>query len=89
MFAIYMASSISALNHQPGVDPFTSQEILWAARDGYIGDLLTQFVKNGGLASLDVSSSAVLPFTPEEWMWSIRDGYFGNMMTDYIRNGGL
>ena len=89
MFAIYAASSISALNHQSGVDSFTSQEIMWAARDGYLSDLISQFVKNGGLASMDISSSAIVPFTGEEWIWSIKDGYFGTMMTDYLRNGGL
>lgn len=89
MFAVYMASSIVTLNQQPGVDSFTSHEFLWAARDGYVSDLISQFVKNGGLASIDISGGAVLPFTAEEWMWSIRDGYFGTMMTDYLRNGGL
>jgi len=89
MFAVYMASSIVTLNSQPGVDPFTSQEFWYATQDGYISDLVAQFVKNGGLASIDVTSGAVVPFTAEEWMWSIRDGYFGTMMTDYLRNGGL
>jgi len=89
MFAVYMASSIVTMNSQPGVDPFTSQEFWWATKDGYISDLVSQFVKNGGLSSIDVTNSAVMPFTAEEWMWSIRDGYFGTMMTDYLRNGGI
>ena len=89
MLAVYVALSMAALNHQPGVEPFTSQEILWATQDGYISDLVSQLVKNGGLASIDVGNSASLPFTAEEWMWFIRDGCFGTMMIDYIRNGGL
>jgi len=89
MFTIYMLSSIAAINHQPGVDTFTSQEIWWAVRDGYLGDLISQFVKNGGLSSIDVSSSAGVPFTGEEWMWSIRDNYFDTMTTDFLKSGGL
>jgi len=89
MFAVYLASSIANLNHQPGVDTFTMQEVWWAVRDGYLNELVSQFMKNGGLAAVDFDSGVVLPFTSDEWMWSIRDGYFGAMVTSNLKNGGL
>jgi len=89
MFAVYLASSIANLNHQPGVDAFTMQEVWWAARDGYLSDLANQFVKNGGLSTVDLDSVVVLPFTSDEWMSSMKDGYLGTMMTSNLKNGGL
>merc|ERR1711957_475304 len=87
--SIYLASSIANANHQAGVDALSMQEVWWAVRDGYMSDLVSQFVKNGGLAAIDVDSSNVLPFTSEEWTYSIRDGYFGTMMTHHLRDGLL
>lgn len=49
IIAIYVVFNIFAINQPQGVDPFTFQEFWWAARDGYLSDLLSQFVKNGGL----------------------------------------
>lgn len=89
MFTIYLVSSIANLDHEPGVDSFTMQEVWWAARDGYFNELISQFFKNGGLAAVDVSSGSATPFTSNEWMWSMRDGYLPIMLTHYFRDGGL
>merc|ERR1712008_434295 len=89
MFTIYLVSSLANINHQPGFEAFTMQEVWWAARDGYLGDLVSPFVKNGGLAAVDIDSSSVLPFTSDEWLWSVRDGYFGSMVEHNMKNGGL
>lgn len=62
-----------------GVVPFTAQEVWWAVRDGYIGDLTSHAFHNGGLLVSDVSSAAAAagtsPLSPQEVMWSVRDGY--------------
>ena len=77
------------MHHNPGVDPFTPQDVWWAARDGYLGQLLFQYAKNGGLASVDDDLLAPLSFTPQEQLWSIRDGYVGDMVSTSIRDLGL
>ena len=73
----------------PGSDvvaPFTAQEIMWAARDGYLDDLVHHFLQNGGLL---ISESDVVPFQTKEVMWAIRDGYADDMLSHFLRNGGL
>ncbi|KAL7464656.1 hypothetical protein ACHAXS_005001 [Conticribra weissflogii] len=62
-----------------GVVPFTSQEVWWAMRDGYLGDLAMHFYRHGGLlvgsssAAVDAASATAL--TPQEVWWAARDGY--------------
>lgn len=90
MFMIYLSSSIISMNqHQPGVDTFTAQEVWWSIRDGYAPTMFAQFLKNGGLASVENTDTVVLPFTPAEWWWATRDGYLGNMIGASMKNGGL
>lgn len=72
--------------------PFTAQEWFWAARDGYLPDVVRALVRDGGFVvdpDATTMSSAVLPFTAQEWWWSMRDGYFGNMVSVAMREGGL
>lgn len=100
MFAIYLISSVITMtaSQQQMQDPFTVQEVFWAIRDGYFGELVSQFLKNGGLAPLEVfsdattfnaQSAAILPFTMQEWMWSVRDGYLADMISTSVNTGGL
>ena len=65
-----------------GVVPFTAQEVWWAIRDGYVGDLATHLFHNGGLAVGDASymSATSSSLTPQEVWWSIRDGYVDNTL---------
>lgn len=66
-----------------GVVPFTSQEVWWAIRDGYIGDLAEHLFRNGGLVVGDTTANAaaaVGSLTPQEVWWSIRDGYVDNTL---------
>ncbi|KAL7427188.1 hypothetical protein ACHAXM_001670 [Skeletonema potamos] len=68
-----------------GVVPFTSQEVWWAIRDGYIGDLAEHLFRNGGLVVGDTTANAaatsmVTGLTPQEVWWSMRDGYVDNTL---------
>mmetsp|Transcript_6258 Transcript_6258/g.9138 ORF Transcript_6258/g.9138 Transcript_6258/m.9138 type:complete len:309 (+) Transcript_6258:197-1123(+) len=68
-----------------GVVPFTPQEVWWSIRDGYIGDLASHLVRNGGLVVGDTTANAVANaaasnLTPQEVWWSIRDGYVDNTL---------
>jgi len=66
-----------------GVVPFTSQEVWWAIRDGYVGDLAEHLFRNGGLVVGDTTANAaaaVGSLTPQEVWWSIRDGYVDNTL---------
>lgn len=64
-----------------GVVPFTAQEVWWAIRDGYIGDLTHHMFRNGGLIMSDaMSAGACSSLSPQEVFWSIRDGYAGDTM---------
>lgn len=59
-----------------GVVPFTAQEMWWAVRDGYAGDLASHLFRNGGLAvDNDVAYAVGNSLTPQELLWSIQDGY--------------
>jgi len=82
----------TTVNHDVNVDSFTSQEWMWAVRDGYLDTMISAFAKNGGLIS-EVNTFNVdtvhVPFTAEEWMWSIRDGYFDDMVQASFRHGGI
>lgn len=92
--ALYTIAVISVLNppivdvHMAsgGVVPFTAQEVWWAIRDGYVGDLATHLFRNGGLVVGDTDSninavaSTMSALTPQEVWWSIRDGYVENTL---------
>lgn len=91
VFAVYVSSGLFSLAHN-NPDTFTMQEWMYAVQGGYLDDLVSQYLKYGGLSPLDSVSadgSVVLTMTPQEWLWSIRDGYFFNMVSEYQNNGGL
>lgn len=71
--------------------PFTAQEVWWSIRDGYAFDLMSHYLRHGGLSIDETAfgSDSVALLTPQEWWWSIRDGYFGDAMSHVGRNGGL
>lgn len=72
--------------------PFTAQEWFWAARDGYLPNMVSAFVRDGGfVVDPDATStvSSVMPFTGQEWWWSARDGYLGDVVSVAMREGGL
>ena len=80
--------------------PFTAQEVWWSIRDGYVGDLISHLVKNGGLVVGDYSTVNTIQegvvLTPQEVWWSVRDGYVENTLSssssllgeDVMGNGG-
>mmetsp|Transcript_30062 Transcript_30062/g.60387 ORF Transcript_30062/g.60387 Transcript_30062/m.60387 type:complete len:306 (+) Transcript_30062:168-1085(+) len=103
--ALYTIFVISTLNPPMidadtavgGVVPFTAQEVWWAIRDGYIGDLTSHLLRNGGLVVGDTTANAAAnvasSLTPQEVWWSIRDGYadntlFANGVDLGVENGG-
>eukprot|EP00591_Stephanopyxis_turris_P006798 CAMPEP_0195517310 /NCGR_PEP_ID=MMETSP0794_2-20130614/10301_1 /TAXON_ID=515487 /ORGANISM="Stephanopyxis turris, Strain CCMP 815" /LENGTH=190 /DNA_ID=CAMNT_0040646085 /DNA_START=219 /DNA_END=788 /DNA_ORIENTATION=- len=69
--------------------PFTLQEWWWAAKDGYLPDMVHHFFKNGGLAAAETDGEAALPFTLQEWWWALNGGYIPDMAHNYAINGGL
>jgi Tfp pilus assembly protein PilV len=85
--AIVVAAEMTLLFHSNSIaagaasSPITMQEMYWAIRDGYIGDVMSHVFHNGGLlvnndasmVSSTASSSSSL--TPQELFWSVRDGY--------------
>lgn len=85
--ALYISSGLISMANNP--DAFTAQEWMYAVRDGYLGDMVSQYLKYGGLSPMAESTASVLPFTPQEWFWSIRDGYFGDLLSEYQKSGGL
>ena len=90
--ALYTVAAISTFHASEGVVPFTAQEVWWAIRDGYAGDLATHMLHNGGLAVGDAMSGVgrgVVPFTAQEVWWAVRDGYAGDLASHMFRNGGL
>ncbi len=95
VLALYISSGVISLAHN-NPDAFTVQEWMYAAKGGYLDDLVSQYIKYGGLSpmtsvidSADTAAPMVVPFTPQEWWWSLRDGYLGNMISEYQTNGGL
>lgn len=96
VLATYISTGIISLVHN-NPDAFTMQEWMYAFQGGYLDDMLSQYIKYGGLSPLldsgvivdDATSSVVLPLTLQEWGWSIRDGYVGKMFTEYQNYGGL
>lgn len=93
--ALYTMAIISVLNPasmdggSAGVVPFTAQEVWWAIRDGYAGDLAGHLFRNGGLAVSDASAVVGSALSPQELFWSIRDGYAANTMSSSLSGGGV
>eukprot|EP00585_Thalassiosira_rotula_P025096 CAMPEP_0196241496 /NCGR_PEP_ID=MMETSP0913-20130531/21654_1 /TAXON_ID=49265 /ORGANISM="Thalassiosira rotula, Strain GSO102" /LENGTH=170 /DNA_ID=CAMNT_0041524277 /DNA_START=1 /DNA_END=513 /DNA_ORIENTATION=+ len=70
-----------------GVVPFTAQEIWWAVRDGYIGDLTSHAFRHGGLLMVSDASAVVGSSpSPQELMSSVRDGYASDTL--FASGGG-
>jgi hypothetical protein len=92
---LYAALVISMAGHPVAssdeVLPFTAQEVWWSIRDGYAFDLMSHFLRHGGLSvgESTFGSNAVAMLTPQEWWWAVRDGYLGDAMAHVGRNGGL
>jgi len=76
-----------ALN--PDVIPFTPQEWMWAARDGYLPTMLQHYFQDGGLATVDHFNPETTPFTLQELWWSIKGGYLTTMTDHFFQHGGL
>jgi len=85
--AAYLVAGAYTMVHNPGVEVFTPEEFWWGVRDGYAGEMISAFLRHGGLPAVDQVD--VSPFTPQEVWWSIRDGYFGDMLAQATKNGGL
>uniref|UniRef100_A0A7S1BHD1 Uncharacterized protein n=1 Tax=Corethron hystrix TaxID=216773 RepID=A0A7S1BHD1_9STRA len=87
--ALFISSLVILSLHSTGQDvsPFTVQEWLWAARDGYLGTMMSENIQHGGFVLGDVTP--VSSFTLQEWMWAGRDGYLGNMISHNLHHGGL
>ena len=91
--AIYLSSGFFSLIHN-NPDAFTMQEWMYALQGGYLDDMVSQYMKYGGLSPItpivaDENSMVVVPITLQEIWWSLRDGYFGRLMTEYQNYGGL
>lgn len=69
-----------------GVVPFTAQEVWWAVRDGYVGDLSSHLFHNGGLVVGDPVCAVGSLLSPQELLWSIRDGYASDTL--FSSSGG-
>lgn len=72
-----------------GVVPFTAQEVWWAIRDGYVGDLASHAFHNGGLVVSDAVGSVGSSLSPQELLWSIRDGYADETLFGSGAGGGV
>jgi len=90
ILALYVSSGLLSLAHN-NPDSFTMQEWMYAIQGGYLDDMVSQYIKYGGLspvAAVD-DGSYVTPLTLQEWWWSIRDGYVGSMISEYSNHGGF
>lgn len=92
--ALYAMAAIAVLNPS-GMDggsavvPFTAQEVWWAVRDGYVGDLASHAFHNGGLLVGDTTAAAVSnALSPQEIFWSVRDGYASDTLLSSGATGG-
>lgn len=96
--AIVVAAEMTLLLHSnsmaagAGASPITIQEMYWAIRDGYMGDVMSHVFHNGGLLVNDdvnvITSSMVTSssLTPQELFWSLRDGYASTVA---LNSGGI
>jgi len=88
--AIVLAIGSHPVMTSDEVLPFTGQEIWWSIRDGYVLDLVSHFLRHGGLSvGESVLGNDAVALTAQEWMWSLRDGYLGDAVSHVTRNGGL
>eukprot|EP00586_Coscinodiscus_wailesii_P016274 CAMPEP_0172520022 /NCGR_PEP_ID=MMETSP1066-20121228/291756_1 /TAXON_ID=671091 /ORGANISM="Coscinodiscus wailesii, Strain CCMP2513" /LENGTH=302 /DNA_ID=CAMNT_0013302703 /DNA_START=418 /DNA_END=1326 /DNA_ORIENTATION=+ len=86
----YLGTLLSMVNPvAPGVVPFTGQEWWWAARDGYLGDMISESVKYGGFMTDNPGNMIASAFTGQEWWWAVRDGYVGDIISENMKYGGL
>lgn len=90
---LYLAVAFSSNDPSVTTTPFTAQEWWWAARDGYLPDMVRTLVNDGGFTVLPSDTSmpisSVLPFTVQEWWWAVRDGYVGDILLASLKDGGL
>jgi len=89
--ALWVAMFITMYGQNTGTDvvPFTLEEWKWALEGGYLGDMMSQSFKHGGLLIGQNTQELMTPFTPQEWWWAFKDGYLGDMVGHYARHGGL
>lgn len=92
VLALYTSSGVLSLAHN-NPDTFTMEEWMYALKGGYLDDMVSQYLKYGGLSPITTATSEtnslVVPFTLQEWYWSIRDGYFTSMMSENMNHGGF
>lgn len=91
ILALYITSGMLSLAHN-NPDTFTVQEWMYALQGGYLDDMISQYLKYGGLSpmtTIDDGTAAIVPLSFQELWWSIRDGYLGNMITEYQNHGGF
>lgn len=81
-----LASGISAVHLDSS--PFTLQEVWWSIRDGYFFQLVSHYIRHGGLATMDYDTETT-SFSLQEWWWAVKGGYISTMADHYFRNGGL
>lgn len=79
-FVMYL-SGVLTHNNADDLMPFSSQEWIWALRDGYFPDMIAY--------SLRHNMDGVEPFTAQEWWWALRDGYLPDMLASSFKNGGM
>lgn len=85
-FLALTCASMLLSHSNPNVEPFTLQEIMWAAKGGYLDDLVSHFVRNGGLL---VGDADVMPITFNEVVMATRGGYLDDLVHHWIQNGGM
>ena len=93
-----MTSAVQDGTDASVIVPMTIQEWWWSIRDGYVGEMISEYQKHGGLLSVLEdgnqaigSEDIILPssFTTQEWSYAAKDGYLSDMIEHYMRNGGL
>lgn len=90
-FSSYSSSSMNMNDPTRAVAPFLPQEWIWAARDGYLPLMISQWFQHGGLVvdAAAYSDVKAVPFTPQEWIWAIQNGSFGRLLEENMRYGAL
>lgn len=89
VFLALTCVSMITINADPTIAPFHFQEVVWAARDGYLDDLVLHFLKNGGLVVADANTAETVPIAFQEVVWAAKGGYLDDMVSHFMRNGGL
>jgi len=83
----FLASGMTASH--VGATPFTLQEWWWSIRDGYLPQMIMEYFRYGGFATVDSYDSETTAFTLQEIWWAANGGYLNNLAEHYFRNGGL